>query len=69
LKLEQEEAGNTMEFTSIGNNRFCLGVGTSERGEDIRKGCRRVNMVEILCTCVKIGKGDLLKLFQEWEER
>jgi hypothetical protein len=28
------------------------GVGTSEEGEDIRKGCRRVNMVEILCTCV-----------------
>jgi hypothetical protein len=27
----------------------CLGVGTSGRGEDIRKGFRRVNMVEILC--------------------
>jgi hypothetical protein len=28
-------------------NRSCLGVGTSVRGEDIRKGYRRVNMVEI----------------------
>jgi hypothetical protein len=26
-----------------------LGVGTSGRGEDIRKGCRRVNVVEMLC--------------------
>jgi hypothetical protein len=25
-------------------------VGTSGRGEDIRKGCRRVNMVGIFCT-------------------
>jgi hypothetical protein len=24
------------------------GIGTSGRGKDIRKGCRRVNMVEIL---------------------
>jgi hypothetical protein len=30
--------------------RSCLGVGTSGRGQDIRKGCRRMNMVEILCT-------------------
>jgi hypothetical protein len=28
------------------------GVGTSGRGEDIRKGCRRVNMVDILYTHV-----------------
>jgi hypothetical protein len=26
--------------------------GTSGRGEEIGKGCRRVNMVEILCTHV-----------------
>jgi hypothetical protein len=26
------------------------GVGNSERGEDIRKGCKRVNVVEILYT-------------------
>jgi hypothetical protein len=26
------------------------GFGTSGTGEDIRKGCKRVNMVEILCT-------------------
>jgi hypothetical protein len=28
------------------------GVGTSGMGEDIRKGCRRVNVVEMLCTHV-----------------
>jgi hypothetical protein len=28
------------------------GVGITGRGEDIRKGCRRLNMVEILCTHV-----------------
>jgi hypothetical protein len=33
-------------------NRSCLGAGTSGRRKDIRKGCRRVNMVEILCTHV-----------------
>jgi hypothetical protein len=27
-------------------------VGTSGRGEDKRKGCRVMNMVEILCTHV-----------------
>jgi hypothetical protein len=26
------------------------GVGTSERRKDLRKGCMRVNVVEILCT-------------------
>jgi hypothetical protein len=31
-------------------NRSCLGFGTNGRGEDIRKRCRKVNMVEILCT-------------------
>jgi hypothetical protein len=30
----------------------CGVVGSSGRGEDIRKGCRRVNMVEIICTHV-----------------
>jgi hypothetical protein len=28
------------------------GVETSRSGEDIRKGCRRVNIVEILCIYV-----------------
>jgi hypothetical protein len=27
-------------------------IGTSGRGEDTRKGCRRVNMIEMLCTHV-----------------
>jgi hypothetical protein len=38
-------------------NRSCLGVGTSGKGEDVGKGCRRLKMVEISC---------ILKLFQEW---
>jgi hypothetical protein len=32
--------------------RSCLGVDTSERGEDIRNEYRRVNIIEILCTHV-----------------
>jgi hypothetical protein len=32
------------------------GVGTSMRGEDVEKGCRRVNIVQILCTCCVNGK-------------
>jgi hypothetical protein len=31
-----------------------LGVGTSGRGEDIRKACRRVNVLEILCSHIKM---------------
>jgi hypothetical protein len=31
-------------------NRPCLGVDTSGRGDYIRKGCRRVNLVKILWT-------------------
>jgi hypothetical protein len=46
-----------------------LGIGTNGRVEDVRKGCRRVNMVEIIYTYVwKMEKRDLLKLFWEWEE-
>jgi hypothetical protein len=48
-------------------NRSCLGAGTSGREEDIRKGCRRVNMVEILRS--HVCKSDQLKLFQEWGGR
>jgi hypothetical protein len=43
----------------------CLRLAPVGGDEDIRKGCSRVNMVEI-CTCVKIEKWDLLKLFQGW---
>jgi hypothetical protein len=31
-----------------GQKRSCLGVDTDGKGEDIRKGCKRVNIVEIL---------------------
>jgi hypothetical protein len=34
-------------------------------GEEIRKGCRRLNMVVILCTMYENGKMRPLKLFQE----
>jgi hypothetical protein len=30
-------------------NRSCLGDGTSGRAEDIREGCRKVNVVAKLC--------------------
>jgi hypothetical protein len=43
-------------FLKTENRKSCLGVGTSERGKDMRKGCRRVNMVEILYTHVCIWK-------------
>jgi hypothetical protein len=33
-------------------NRPCLRVDTSGSGDDVRKKCRRVNVVEILCTHV-----------------
>jgi hypothetical protein len=35
-----------------GLNRTCLGISTSERWEDMGRGCGRVNMVQILCTHV-----------------
>jgi hypothetical protein len=33
-----------------------LGVDSTGRGEDIKKRCKRVNNVEILCTHVENGK-------------
>jgi hypothetical protein len=43
-----------MEKTMV--KQVLSGVGTSGRGKDIRKECRRVNMVEILCTHMKMEK-------------
>jgi hypothetical protein len=42
-------------------------VYTNEKGDERRKWCMRVNMLQILCTheC-KQKKRYLLKLFQEW---
>jgi hypothetical protein len=38
-------------------------AGTMSSGEDIRKGCRRVNMVEILCIHVcKWKNGTILRM-------
>jgi hypothetical protein len=50
-------------------NQVFLGLGTSGRRKDIMKACRRLNVVEMLCTHMKTEKLDLLKLFQEREER
>jgi hypothetical protein len=44
--LENQRAG--------GQNRSSMGGGidNSGRGEDVGKGCRRVNRMQILCTCM-----------------
>jgi hypothetical protein len=44
-------------FYKIREQEVC-GVGTSGKGEDVVKGCRRVNMVQILCTHVYKWKND-----------
>jgi hypothetical protein len=47
-------------------SRSCLRGWYQWEGEDIKKRCRRVSMVQILCTHIcKWKKWDLLKLFQE----
>jgi hypothetical protein len=38
--------------------RSCLGAGTSGGGEDIDKWCRRVDLVEILCSPVSKWKNE-----------
>jgi hypothetical protein len=43
-----------MENRKVKQSR--LRVGTSGRGEDIRKGCRRVNMVEYYALMNENGK-------------
>jgi hypothetical protein len=44
-------------------------VDTSGRGEDIRKGCRRVNVVEILCILrFENGKMRPVETIQEWKK-
>jgi hypothetical protein len=58
--FKQNGEQKTIQFLSGG----LVSVGG---GKDMGRGCRRVNMVEILCTHVcKWKKRDLLKLFQEW---
>jgi hypothetical protein len=43
-------------FLTKTEHRSCLGAVTSGREKDIRKGCRRVNVVEILCTYMSMEK-------------
>jgi hypothetical protein len=49
-------------------NRLCLRFSTSGRGEDIRKGFRRVNMMEILCIINENGKMRLVENIPEMGE-
>jgi hypothetical protein len=42
-----------------------MGVGTSGREQDVRKKCRRLNVVKMLYTCVCQWKTGLVELFQE----
>jgi hypothetical protein len=42
------------------------GVHASGRGEEMEKGCRRVDIVQILCTHVCKWKNETVKLFQKW---
>jgi hypothetical protein len=60
--------GNSLNLTILNKQKCCFvfyknekqesrtdlvsGVGTSGSGKDVEKGCRRVNMVQILCTPV-----------------
>jgi hypothetical protein len=37
-------------------DRSCLGIGTSGRGEDIKKGCSRMNMVKYHVLMYENGK-------------
>jgi hypothetical protein len=39
-------------FSETENRMVKLGGGSSEREEDVQKGSRRANVVEILCTHV-----------------
>jgi hypothetical protein len=39
------------------------------RANDLRKGCGRVNMVEMYVLMYENGKRDLLRLFWEWRGR
>jgi hypothetical protein len=50
------------------NKSFGGGWYLWEGGTWQEKGCRRVNMVQILCAHVCKCKNDTLKLFQEWGE-
>jgi hypothetical protein len=54
--LKQTKMSSFQKQRTGRQNRPYLGVGTSGRGEDIRKGCRRVNMVEYYALMYENGK-------------
>jgi hypothetical protein len=72
---QQQQQKNVISFFSLvqnqkigGKNRSCLGRRRGETrgsGEEVRKGYRRMNMVQILCIHDVNRKSYLLKLFQE----
>jgi hypothetical protein len=43
----------------------CVGGWCQREGEEVGKGCRRVNTMQILCTVYVNGKMVSVKLFQE----
>jgi hypothetical protein len=50
-----------LSFTKAEDRRVkqsLLGIGINGRGEEVEKGCGRVNMVQILCTCECKWKND-----------
>jgi hypothetical protein len=44
--------------TNTEGRKVLLGAGTSGRGENIRKECGRVSMMEILCSHVQKWKNE-----------
>jgi hypothetical protein len=48
--LKQTKMSFSQKQRTGRQNSSYLGVGTSGSRENIRKGCRRMNMMEILCT-------------------
>jgi hypothetical protein len=56
--LNKQKCLFTKKGEKEGKTVSIWGFGTSGRGEDIRKGYRRVNVVEILCTHIHKWKNE-----------
>jgi hypothetical protein len=52
-----------------GQNRSCLLGWYQWKGEDVRKGCRKVNMVQILCVHVCKWKTETVKTILRMGDR
>jgi hypothetical protein len=49
-------ANDKSSFFIMDEYKAGLVWGLAPKGADIRKGCRRVNMMEIMCVCAKVEK-------------